>query len=689
METSSSRRLLPILLLLAVSAAYLYTMNPAVSVGDSGEFIAASHTLALPHAPSYPLFTLLGKAFITIIPMGNIAYRVNLVSLLAGAGTGALFFFLAQSSGLGVFVAALSALVFSASQVMWEHSLTSEVFSLNSLIAVLILLSWMGPAEKRSVSVRSAMSGLLLGLGLGNHHTLILVAPGILLFYLLKSSDKNPSRDLAYFIGFFAAGFMIYLFLPIRSHKNPPLDWSNPENLANFIRVITRADYGSLSLTLGEKIPRNLETVFQQAYRYLASISHSLTFAGLLAGILGWIAWWRKDWKACLPFFTVFVISGIGFLLLGNLPFDSQSSGVLPRFFMLPWIPFVLAFAHFLEWVRERARFWTALAALSVLSAVLSGWKDIRIFRNDFASYDYGRNILKTLPQNSVLFMDGGDDTFYSLAYLTMAENRRPDLEIHDRGGLIFRSVYGGDFRSLIKTEKEKRRQTVESSHLGVKRLFYSTFDRNILKGARLENRGILYEAVPAAASPPAGGDTWKFYSLRGVYEIHPHPYRLRALVPLYPFLEGVSRWDMRMLLRAAGFGTDIGWLKSNLIWELSMKGYHDSSEGRLGQAETVFKTILKVDPENSSALTNLGVLASDRGDLGSAESYYKQAVKAEPKNADAHFNYGVLYWKKGQWREVMESFEMTLRYNPDHPSARQYLEAAKRKAMEGRKPAP
>ncbi|OGR89086.1 MAG: hypothetical protein A3A86_02485 [Elusimicrobia bacterium RIFCSPLOWO2_01_FULL_60_11] len=438
---------------------------------------------------------------------------------------------------------------------------------------------------------------------------------------------------------------------------------------------------------MGEKLPRNLETAYQQVHRYLASIAGSITLPGLLAGIMGWVVWWRKDWKGCVPFLAVFALSGMGFLLLGNLPFDSQSSGVLPRFFMLPWIPFVLAFGHFLEWMRRRSRLWAVLAVLAVISAAASAWEEAASSRDDFVSYDYGRNILKTLPNGAALFMDGGDDTFYSLAYLTMAEGRRPDLELHDRGGLIFRSVYGGDFRRLVKTEKEKRRQTVESSYLGVKRLFYSTFDRNILKGSRLEHRGILYEAVPSPERAEASrravplGDPWKFYSFRGVYESRPRPYRLRALVPLYPFLEGMGRWDMKALMRAAGFGHDIVWLKANLVWEMSLKGYEHSKEGRRGDAEADFKALLKIDPANSSALTNLGVLASDRGDLAAAESYYEQALKVDPKNADAHFNRGVLFWKKGQWRDVIASFEMTLRCNPDHPTAGQYLAAARRKA--------
>ncbi|OGR84744.1 MAG: hypothetical protein A2901_01300 [Elusimicrobia bacterium RIFCSPLOWO2_01_FULL_54_10] len=680
METFSIRRLIPALIFVAVAAAYLYTMNPSVSVGDSGEFIAASETLALPHAPSYPLFTLMGKTVINLFPMGSIAYRVNLVSLLAGAGTAALFFMLARSVGVAASAAFLATLIFSASQVMWEHSLSAEVFSLNGLFAAILLLVWTVPKENLTPGARAAASGLVLGLGLGNHHTLVLVVPGAALLYAFNFRNEKVKQDAALAAGFFFIGFLIYVFLPLRSFKNPPLDWSNPENLANFIRVITRADYGSLSLTLGEKLPRNFETAFQQTVRYCASITDSITIAGFLAGILGWIAWWLKDWRTCLAFLAAFLVSGIGFLLLGNIPFDAQSSGILPRFFILPWISFALALAHFFEWMRQRTRFWGALAALALLLAVHSSWKVVRHFRNDFVSYDYGRNILKTLPEKSALFMDGGDDTFYSLAYLTMAEKRRTDLEIHDRGGLIFKSAYGDDFRRLVRTEKDKRRQVVESSFLGVRRLFYSTFDRNILQSARLEAAGVLFEAVSKNSPQVSQGNYWKFYSLRGIFEDSPRPYRLRALAPLYPFLEGISTWNLRTLGRAALFGMDIGWLKANLIWEISVRGYQLSNEGRKDQAGSFFRKVLELDSKNSNALTNLGVLAADINDVKAAESYYMNALAADPRNADAHFNLGVLRWKQERWKEVIECFGTALRLKPDHPDAQQYLDAAKRK---------
>ena len=115
-------------------------MSPSVSVGDSGEFIASSVTLALPHAPSYPLFTLLGKCATLLVPWAHYAYRVNLLPLFLGIGTALAFFVLAVETGLSLPSSFIAAFTFAFSQVLWEHSLTAEVFTLNSFLAVIIFL---------------------------------------------------------------------------------------------------------------------------------------------------------------------------------------------------------------------------------------------------------------------------------------------------------------------------------------------------------------------------------------------------------------------------------------------------------------------------------------------------------------------------------------------------------------------
>src|SRR3989344_9484727 len=70
-------------------AVYLFTLAPTVTMEDSGEFIAAVHVLGVAHPPGFPLYLLLAKLF-TFIPIGTIAWRVNLLSAVFGALTVAL-----------------------------------------------------------------------------------------------------------------------------------------------------------------------------------------------------------------------------------------------------------------------------------------------------------------------------------------------------------------------------------------------------------------------------------------------------------------------------------------------------------------------------------------------------------------------------------------------------------------------
>ena len=62
------------------------------------------------------------------------------------------------------------------------------------------------------------------------------------------------------------------------------------------------------------------------------------------------------------------------------------------------------------------------------------------------------------------------------------------------------------------------------------------------------------------------------------------------------------------------------------------------------------------------------------------------ESIKLDPKYADAYFNLGVLYWKQNRWKDVADMFQKTLRYNPEHPSARQYLLLAQAKLKAGAK---
>ncbi len=81
-----SRR--PLVVALAVFvlslAVYASTLAPTVTLVDSGELILAARSLGVAHPPGFPLYVLLAH-LATLVPIGNVAVRVNFASAIFAA----------------------------------------------------------------------------------------------------------------------------------------------------------------------------------------------------------------------------------------------------------------------------------------------------------------------------------------------------------------------------------------------------------------------------------------------------------------------------------------------------------------------------------------------------------------------------------------------------------------------------
>ena len=87
MELSKSRlNLFTALFSLAASFfVYVLSMADTVPYWDSGEFIATSYILGVPHPPGSPLYLIIGRIF-SMLPINpDIAFRVNLISPVVSA----------------------------------------------------------------------------------------------------------------------------------------------------------------------------------------------------------------------------------------------------------------------------------------------------------------------------------------------------------------------------------------------------------------------------------------------------------------------------------------------------------------------------------------------------------------------------------------------------------------------------
>jgi hypothetical protein len=73
-------------IVLLAGVLYFLTAARDIVVGDTPELITAAVSLGVAHPPGYPLFTMLGHLF-SLLPLGSIPFRVNLLAAACGALT--------------------------------------------------------------------------------------------------------------------------------------------------------------------------------------------------------------------------------------------------------------------------------------------------------------------------------------------------------------------------------------------------------------------------------------------------------------------------------------------------------------------------------------------------------------------------------------------------------------------------
>lgn len=183
--TQRAATLLAVVVLLLSGAVYLMTLTPTVPFWDSGEFIAVSYILGVPHPPGTPLFVLIGR-LVTLVPWATVAQRVNALSAMAAA----LAVMLTFSSILRMTRAAFGreraawqewaayagaftgALMLAFSDNYWENSIEAEVYQMMSLGSILVFwlgLKWWESHEKKPNLNYLVMATYVLWLSVGVH----------------------------------------------------------------------------------------------------------------------------------------------------------------------------------------------------------------------------------------------------------------------------------------------------------------------------------------------------------------------------------------------------------------------------------------------------------------------------------------------------------------------------------------
>ena len=175
----------------ASGALYSWTAAPDLGLVDSAELALAAATGGIAHPPGVPLFLLVGRVF-AAVPLAEPVRMLNLMSafFVAAAVAGVLVvtervltLLRGGTPWRRLAAAQVAAAAFATAWNPWEWSSVTEVYALNLafsagllLLAAQIALRRTGEPPPLHIGRRMALFGLLLGLGLGNHLTLLAVA---------------------------------------------------------------------------------------------------------------------------------------------------------------------------------------------------------------------------------------------------------------------------------------------------------------------------------------------------------------------------------------------------------------------------------------------------------------------------------------------------------------------------------
>ena len=207
---------------------YARTLMPGIAFDDWGEMQTVPHVLGVAHPTGYPTYVLLAW-LAQLVPIGEIAFRANLLSAVCVAGTLATVTLISVRLGVRPLIAGVSALALGAVGTVWAAATVAEVNPLHLLFAALILhraLAW----EARRATSDLVLGGLLVGLALGNHLLTLFIAPFVAVFVLWAGRRELLARPwiLLPALGAGALGLAVYLYIPLAAAQSPPLPYNHP-----------------------------------------------------------------------------------------------------------------------------------------------------------------------------------------------------------------------------------------------------------------------------------------------------------------------------------------------------------------------------------------------------------------------------------------------------------------------------
>jgi 4-amino-4-deoxy-L-arabinose transferase-like glycosyltransferase len=417
---------LGLLVFLAPFCLYFNTMAPTVYGLDSAELTTGAYTLGIIHSPGSPLFLLVGRVF-CLLPFGDVGWRVNLVSVVAGA-LSAFFVYAGMRRVTGrAWIGVATAWLLAASYYVWVWAVVAELYAPHlCIVSALLWLVVKWRDTRRDGLLWTA--GIVAGLGMGNHTALVLVGPG--LAWLVLASDptlwRHPRRWRGPGLAALAAFAAVFLYLPIRHAAHPPVDFVrdyfpqiNLLSLKGWFWMIRGGMFESLFFSVPQaEIGGHLRRLVAQLLANFGILAAGLSLLGLAVGIAG-----RHDRRHFVIACALLFLCHSGFYLAyGALDTDWMYS--------VSYLVVALLVGLGLETMAARVRLPGVIPALAALLVLRLTWFNYPYadLSRDRSARHTGESLLGAMDPGA-LFV-GMWEHVPILEYLQVVEGRRPDVRL-------------------------------------------------------------------------------------------------------------------------------------------------------------------------------------------------------------------------------------------------------------------
>jgi hypothetical protein len=195
-----------------VLAGYVVSLAPTVTFWDAGEFIATAKILGIPHPPGTPLFVIMAHVWAMLVPIGEFAYRTNLMTATISAAGAALFFLLVAEAlrrpaeggevrdpvfviGGAAAATVAAAFAFTVWQTSVDTSKPTYIIATSSAAAI----CWLAWLWRKYRGTQRAPHLLLVimyigSVSLGNHLMSLLVGPALIGF-MAREMRQHPLSE--------------------------------------------------------------------------------------------------------------------------------------------------------------------------------------------------------------------------------------------------------------------------------------------------------------------------------------------------------------------------------------------------------------------------------------------------------------------------------------------------------------